>query len=495
MSGSRACVRRPIVPSMAREVGNGPAPTWRRLAGARARAQPAVGVANLHERTVALSSAIDMTPQSTFMVLAPIAVGAEDALDALLASMNLRPGVVDPFNALVPFGKFDKLHFARFVILEGRTGGDVNVYCFAPSAFPRSLAFLGDCDGPADTFLSELVGTAGSGLRRVFAHCEGLTADTDLSQWMNKHQVAPSATYVNWIGRTVQQILENDELRKALWGRWKAVRDQSMGLTPLQLCAQLFDFVDSECREKRLSLTPSMPTPLGWCLRNWAHLIGGLLVLAAAILLSPLLLIATPIFLLKLRALEKSDPEIVPRPDEADLRSLAAIEDHDFTNQFSAFGDIKPGVFRKYLVVFLLWALDYASRHIYRRGYLTRVQTIHFARWVLIDNKKRMFFASNYDGSLDSYMDDFINKVAWGINLVFSNGVGFPRTSWLLCGGAGYERKYNCFLHRHQLPTAVWYKAYPGLSVADLNRNSRIRQGVDRRHMSDKEARKWLSLL
>jgi hypothetical protein len=113
----------------------------------------------------------------------------------------------------------------------------------------------------------------------------------------------------------------------------------------------------------------------------------------------------------------------------------------------------------------------------------------------LLDDKKRMLFASNYDGSLDSYMDDFINKVAWGINLVFSAGVGFPRTSWLLCGGARYEQKYNSFLHRHQLPTAVWYKAYPGLSVADLNRNTRIRQGVDQRTMSESEAREWLSLL
>ena len=56
------------------------------------------------------------------------------------------------------------------------------------------------------------------------------------------------------------------------------------------------------------------------------------------------------------------------------------------------------------------------------------MKTIHFARWVFIDGKRRMFFASNYDGSLESYMDDFIDKVAWGLNLVFSNGVGYPRT-------------------------------------------------------------------
>ena len=71
----------------------------------------------------------------------------------------------------------------------------------------------------------------------------------------------------------------------------------------------------------------------------------------------------------------------------------------------------------------LLALLDYSTRHIYNQGYLTRVQTIHFARWVLLDDGHRMFFASNYDGSLESYMDDFINKVAWGINAVFGNTV------------------------------------------------------------------------
>ena len=40
-----------------------------------------------------------------------------------------------------------------------------------------------------------------------------------------------------------------------------------------------------------------------------------------------------------------------------------------------------------------------------------------------------MFFSSNYDGSLESYMNDFIDKAAWGLNAIFSNGDGFPRTS------------------------------------------------------------------
>jgi hypothetical protein len=147
------------------------------------------------------------------------------------------------------------------------------------------------------------------------------------------------------------------------------------------------------------------------------------------------------------------------------------------------------------LVVVFLALLNWASRHLYPRGYLTRVQTIHFARWVLLDDGRSLYFASNYDGSLDSYINDFINKVAWGINLVFGNGLGFPRVSWLLRGGAKFEGKYKRYLRRHQIPTQVWYKAYPDLSVADLNRNSRIREGVERRGLGERETLAWLALL
>ena len=115
---------------------------------------------------------------------------------------------------------------------------------------------------------------------------------------------------------------------------------------------------------------------------------------------------------------------------------LAALEDHLVQNPFTAIGHVKPGRFRRWTLVVILFYLDYATRHFFNRGDLSGVKTIHFARWVFIDGKRRVFFASNYDGSLESYMDDFIDKVAWGLNLVFSNGVGYPRTSWLVRGGA-----------------------------------------------------------
>jgi hypothetical protein len=47
-----------------------------------------------------------MTPQSNFMVLAPIIPERETELRQLLDSMNRGPGQVDPNNSLLPFAEF-----------------------------------------------------------------------------------------------------------------------------------------------------------------------------------------------------------------------------------------------------------------------------------------------------------------------------------------------------------------------------------------------------
>jgi hypothetical protein len=434
-----------------------------------------------------------MTPQSTFMVLAPLADGQEESLRALLASMNLRPGGVDPHNRLVPFGQFERLHFARFVVLEAPTAGDVTVYGIPPAKWPTSLVFLGDCDGAADTFLADVVARAGDGLRQIFAFCRDFSPESDLLEWMKRHEQPSAANYANWIGRTVQQIHEEQALRRTLVDHLQngaANAPEREG--PIALRDRLVRFVEAERQTGRLTLSPEAPTPVDWRLRDAAHKIG---VPVALLLLAPFLLVASPLLAYQLRSREKTDPEIAPRPDPGHVARLEALEDYEITNQFTIFGNVKPGRFRRWTTVFLLWLLDYSTRHIYNRGYLTRVRTIHFARWVFVDDRKRAFFASNYDGSVESYMDDFINRVAWGINLVFSNFVGYPRTDWLIKGGARNEQAYKHLLRRHQQPTDVWYNAYPGLSVVDLERNTRIREGIERRAMTDREAREWLSLL
>jgi hypothetical protein len=239
-------------------------------------------------------------------------------------------------------------------------------------------------------------------------------------------------------------------------------------------------------------LSAEDPTPADWDIHNSLHKVGvPLLFLIASPILIPIALIG----LIRLRGLEKTDPELCPRVDLAYSNDLARLEDHDVTNQFTAMGSLKPGIVRLWTAIFVLLIIDWFARHIFTRGRLGRVRTIHFARWVFLDGRKRVVFLSNYDGSLESYMDDFINKVGFGLNLVFSNGVGYPRTKFLIKEGCSDERKFKEYLLRHQLPTQVWYCAYPGLTAVDLAKNGLIRQGLESPPMSDQEASEWVALL
>jgi hypothetical protein len=45
------------------------------------------------------------------------------------------------------------------------------------------------------------------------------------------------------------------------------------------------------------------------------------------------------------------------------------------------------------------------------------------------------------------------------------------------------------------MPTQVWYKAYPGLTANDLERNVRVREGFDTAALSGRAADEWVALL
>ena len=430
-----------------------------------------------------------MTSQSSLMVVAPVDRKSVGGLQALLATMNFAPGEVNAANSLVPFGEFENLHFARFVILDDQTLDDIKLYGAPRQEYPLYLTFLCDFDGDAAEFLTDLVRRAGPGLRRVFSVCEDFPAGADLLAWMRDHDIPVATHYVNWRGRTVKQVREESRLRQAIGAYLRSNAGALENLAPEQIRAKLRQFVDAEIAAGRLTLTPPAPTPLGAKIGNLAHLIGvGWLI---ALLLPPVALLV----LFRIRPLEKTDPMFAPRPEPEHASGLAILEDYEVTNQFSAMGSLKPGLARRWVLSYILWLIDWTARHVYTKGRLARVRTIHFARWVFLDGGKRILFASNYDGSLDSYMDDFINQVSFGLNVVFSNGIGYPRTRWLLGDGAKDEQKFKYFLRRHELPTEVWYNAHPSMTAVELERNSRIREGLEATALSGAAAREWVQLL
>ncbi len=432
-----------------------------------------------------------MTPQSQFMLVAQVTPGRDRGLRELLRTMNSKPGMADPTNAVLPFGQFERLHFARLVVLDDPTLGDIEAHGVPRPSLPVYLAFIGSCDGSAGECLADLARRADTGLRRIFMHCDGFNADGDLLAWMKAHQHRLAANYINWVGRTVRQVREESALHRALAA--KVPRAALASATQAQqLRQELIDFVDAEVSAGRLGLTPPEPTPLRWHIAKLLHLVA---IPLAGLILLPFLIVLSPLLIVILRTKENSDAEICPPPDRTALLELQQLEDYDVTNQYTAFGSVKPGQFRRWLVTALLVLIDYTCRHVFTRGFLARVQTIHFAFWAFLDDKRRLVFTSNYDGGHEAYMDDFINKVAWGLNLAFSHGVGWPRTHWLVARGARIENKFKHYQRRHQLPTQVWYQAYPGLALVDLKRNQHIREGLERAYMTDAQAQAWLQLL
>jgi hypothetical protein len=433
-----------------------------------------------------------MISQASFMYASPVKPGSENDLRSLLAELNRVPGVVDPLNSLIPFARFRNLHFARVLVVTDLGATDGATYGLPVAGLPNYLVLMGEVDGDEEKFRKELLNAAQSGLRLLFSHCAGFDVQGDLATWLASSRISSAADYVNWVGRTVLQVREEEELRRALEAFVSENMARLRGMQPQELHTTARQFVQEQQRIGRLTLTAPGSTPWGWRVRNLLDLIGVPLIL---LVLSPLLLLCLPVFLLQLRRWERSDPEVAPPLDATHAAELQGLENYESTNQFSVFGSLKPGGLRLWSLRFFLWITGYTARHIYNHGRLGRVSTIHFARWVPFDGGQRMLFSSIYDGSLESYMDDFINKVGFGLNITFSNGIGYPRTRWLLFDGCKDEQVFKRVLRRHQLPTEVWYNAHPGLTAANKHRNSLIRAGIDKAAMTDREVKQWISLL
>jgi hypothetical protein len=391
-----------------------------------------------------------MPHQEALTVVAPIKPGEVEAVKRVLGTI---PDHVDAWD-VIPFDKLPRLHFARLVVFDEAT--DLN-----GETIGAQLALMTNVDAPLEAHMNDLAGTAGAGLDAVFGSCAGYPDESHRTpfarlRFLERYHHDAAAFYVNRQGRSVDQIRNEETLRREI-GTFLDSADFSHH-SPDALRKAIRDFVGGRT-DLRWALEPAEPLGLRRRIGNILHLIEHV---GIALLLLPLAILLAPILLALLRSHERAD---VP--------------------------DTKPGLFRQLVTTVILRTTDFACRHIYNRGSLSGLNTIHFARWVGMDQGRRMFFSSNYDGSLESYMNDFIDKAAWGLNAIFSNGDGFPRTSFLFCGGIRDEKAYKRFLPTRQVQSRVWYSAYPHLTTKNVANNAAIRAGLSGQLNAD-DTRTWL---
>ncbi|MDX8491907.1 cytochrome P450 [Mesorhizobium sp. VK22B] len=220
--------------------------------------------------------------------------------------------------------------------------------------------------------------------------------------------------------------------------------------------------------------------------------IAGTALLLAVLGLLAIALLFVGLCFLGLRRLEDKDrPQNTP-VDIGALDRILANEDHCAQNHLTAISTMKAGTLRRLALRLSFYLISISAQKVFKPGFLATINTIHFARWVLLPGTDKLMFFSNYGGSWESYLEDFIAKASEGLTGVWSNTDGYPRTRWLFLDGARDGDRFKRWARRQQVPTLFWYSAYPHLNTARIRINSRIRRGIA--SATGNEARDWVSL-
>lgn len=96
------------------------------------------------------------------------------------------------------------------------------------------------------------------------------------------------------------------------------------------------------------------------------------------------------------------------------------------------------------------------------RSPIELIESIHYARWVLLDGGTRLLFTSNFDGNLEDYLAEFAERDEGSINAIFGNCEGWP--------GARPVGPFIQYVRDHLVPAEYYYSAYPKHTVKEVKR-------------------------
>lgn len=450
------------------------------------------------------------TSQASLLVMPEIKAG-EQNMQSLLALLKTvaKPEDADmEMNPVIPFAKLRTVHFLRILVHQPSPSKDapIPVYDGKPQAhgppIPAKLLFSTDYDGTLDAHIDELLREAGPGLDQVFGHCVGWPGVSDpraVHDFFLRHRVESNTFYTGTMKRSVDQIHREAALRDRVEAFLdEQVETRQLPENPAEIRKRILAFIGSQPDLAWTRVQPgAYPHPsrlLGLVLRFWY--VAALIVLAAIWLgvwraagpgmawkvtlgVVAAVLIVGGAAVAYLAHLSRTDPVIVNPGVKKHTSELEATEDRIVQNEMSSVIYIKePLWFRGIVLRAVLGFINFSAKYLSNQGNLAGIPSIHFARWVIVDGGRRLVFFSNFDGSWDNYLGDFIDKSHSGLTAVWSNCVGFPRTTGLTGGGATDEQQFKAYSRQSQVPTQVWYSAYRWLSVSNINNNSKIRLGL-----------------
>ncbi len=424
-----------------------------------------------------------------YTVLAPLRAGTADAASQRLATFN------QDLATHLPFAATTTTLFAMAAVIPAQT--------WRGEELPAALLLATSFSGPADEHLTDLVEHAGSGLRAVLADCTDFRvdcADHELEAFLVRHRRADTF-YSGMHHLSREDLGRHDELRLAI-ERFVVDRDVT-GESPSAIHRAIQAHVRAQ-PALAWAQESWRPTATAW-LAQYGHsllagaailgmlatmiascFVGSSLVQAIAMVgyvgLGVLLVLFGGFVMMELR-----ETHVAGRPPDAKIRALAETQCHPVLNEMTIAGPVKAGWAVPWILRITLWIVARAAT-------IIDIPTVATARWIAADGGRRLIFISNFTNMSEPYVRDFIDTKAGArkINLTFGFGHGYPRTRLLYFAGAAADSNgFVNVVNTNQRPTELWYCPYTHLSIDNIRRNRRIREGLFR-PASDDTSPTWL---
>lgn len=469
--------------------------------------------------------------QSMFIILAPVTVRAAPALRAELSKLGnpaeeaIRTaldatGLVH-FCSLTCFDTDQGPRLAFELTVDGSEGDALRAITGSAGHLLRPIfayAGLGEADELAAFMAARIVPLHGKPWGATGLNYNGLSEFPVM-------RIAKQARFANFAGRVLRDYVSTEtargshpmltlaHLRRILRG------DSELRAEATQ--AQL-DFIDEARREgwdafhlqtqaSRLKLTTfkeisfnqavarffvsrdgrTLIWPLAGFFVLWVWLLSdrgslglvawlSLLVIKAITMTVFTAAVVVGLYLFLLRRAENRD---IPDPAHAPLEKLRALAEQEnppgyAQNHIFALGTIKPGWFRALNHAISLWGIRVLITYSFRPGLILNMGTIHFARWWRVPGTNKVAFYSNFDGSWESYLEDFITRARQGQTAAWSNWQGFPRTRFMMGDGARDGDSFKRWERTQQQLVPFWYARFPELTAEQIRNNALIHSGL-----------------
>jgi hypothetical protein len=402
-------------------------------------------------------------------------------------------------NKILRLSNIKGVHFCRFVILPESKD-------LSGKIIPNQLIYSSNFDGTLENHLKEIqASNAFGGFVQIFSCCQGFNENLQKSavnDFIRKNQKKVHVFYRGYQGLTVDIIQDEQKLCQTI----QIYLDENV-YDKKNDVQQIKKGIETYVNQKFPNRKQTKEIKLGKLNNILLYILIGLRVIFPlgciwfvfyifdmgtygfwGIICSILVGVS---YLTLLECFDKKlDLKTV---DDERIKNLTLMEDKIIQNQFSHVVLIKKGLFRRGLQWLVLWFLHTNLKYTNVTGKLSGITSIHFARWAIIDEGRRLIFFSNFDGTWENYLSDFVDRAASGLTLAWSNTYEFPKSVLLVLKGAREENLFKAVVRKNQLFTNVWYSAYPTLTVKEISQNHKIALGIGKK-MDDLEINNWLKL-